>query len=45
MEELYGVSRCLLDKYQKYIYEENYKNQLNNESIELNKKNDSSSVY
>ena len=44
MAEFYGVSRNLLSKYNKFIYEENYKNQLNNETIQLNKKNSASSV-
>ena len=45
MAELYGVSRNMTNKFHKFIYEENYKNQLNSETIQLNKKNGSSSVY
>ena len=44
MFELYGVSKNLMQKYNKLINEENYKNDLQNESITLSKKFGSSLV-
>ena len=38
MLEFYGVTRNLIQKYKKLVNEENYKNEINNESIILNKK-------
>lgn len=36
--EIYGATRNLFQKYNKLLYEENYRNDLNNESSILNKK-------
>jgi hypothetical protein len=38
MLEFYGAARNLNQKYKKLVYEENYKNEINNESVILNKK-------
>ena len=38
MLEVYGATRNLIQRYNKLIYEENYKNETNNESLSLNKK-------
>ena len=38
MTEIYGATRNLSQKYHKLIYEDNYKNDLNNESSILSKK-------
>ena len=35
---MYGTSRNLIQKYNKFVYEENYKIDLNNESLAFNKK-------
>ena len=41
---MYGTSRNLIQKYNKFVYEENYKNDLNNDSSAFNKKFGSSLV-
>ena len=38
MFEFYGASRNMMQKYNKLIYEDNFKNDLQNESLTLNKK-------
>lgn len=42
MTEYYGVTRNLIKKYNKLVYEENYKNEINNESSTFNKRNGNS---
>ena len=44
MFEFYGASKNLMQKYNKFINEENYKNDLQNESLIINQKFGSSLV-